>query len=219
MSPKEAGKGSEQATEPRWRRQPEQRPQQILDAALAEFSERGLEAARVEDIASRAGVSKATIYLYFPGKTELFREVMHRRVRGIRDAVSGSERRETAAASLMALIGVIWSQVRTPEFDPVHRLVQAEANAFPELVREYVREVRRPVIEAVQSLLDWGVDLGEFSPGDSAARARMLLALVIKHAVWCARPEFMESLGSLDDETVLRQLQEFYMAAIRGGDA
>ncbi len=210
---------TERATEPRWRRQPEQRPGQILDAALAEFSERGLEAARVEDIAARAGVSKATIYLYFPGKTELFTEVMHRRVRGIREAVAGVERGESATVSLEDLISVIWAQVRSPEFDPVHRLVQAEANAFPELVREYVREVRRPVMEGVESLLDWGVERGEFSPGDAAARARMLLALLIKHAVWCARPEFMESLGGLDDETVLQQLLDFYMAAIRGGEA
>src|SRR3954469_24182181 len=71
---------SESATEPRWRRLPEERPRQILEAALAVFAERGLAAARLEDIAKRAGVSKGTIYLYFPNKEELFREVIRNSV-------------------------------------------------------------------------------------------------------------------------------------------
>ena len=52
---------SEAVTEPRWRRLPEERPRQILDAALAVFAERGLAAARLDDIAKRAGLSKGTI--------------------------------------------------------------------------------------------------------------------------------------------------------------
>src|SRR6478672_8571642 len=68
---------SEAVTEPRWRRLPEERPRQILDAAFAVFAERGLAAARLDDIAKRAGLSKGTIYLYFPNKEELFREVVH----------------------------------------------------------------------------------------------------------------------------------------------
>src|SRR5215831_14907027 len=61
---------------PRWRRLPEERPRQILEAALDVFGERGLAGARLDDIARRAGVSKGTIYLYFPNKEELFREVI-----------------------------------------------------------------------------------------------------------------------------------------------
>ena len=67
---------SEPVAEPRWRRLPEERPKQILEAALAVFAERGLAAARLEDIAKRAGVSKGTIYLYFENKEELFRGVV-----------------------------------------------------------------------------------------------------------------------------------------------
>src|SRR6185312_13810529 len=73
---------SETSTEPRWRRLPEERPRQILAAALEVFGEHGLAAARLDDIAKRAGVSKGTIYLYFPNKEELFREM-------VRDIVVG----------------------------------------------------------------------------------------------------------------------------------
>ncbi|HEY6829781.1 MAG TPA: helix-turn-helix domain-containing protein, partial [Gemmatimonadaceae bacterium] len=55
---------------------PEDRPRQILSAALEVFGECGLAAARLEDIAKRAGLSKGTIYLYFPNKDELFRAVI-----------------------------------------------------------------------------------------------------------------------------------------------
>src|SRR6476660_8545742 len=61
---------------PKWRRRPEDRPQQIIAAALTVFGERGLANARLQDIADRAGVSKGTIYLYFPNKEELFREMI-----------------------------------------------------------------------------------------------------------------------------------------------
>ena len=66
--------------EPRWRRLPEERPRQILDAALEVFGERGLAGAKLDEIARRAGVSKGTIYLYFPNKEELFREMIRQTV-------------------------------------------------------------------------------------------------------------------------------------------
>ena len=54
------------------------RSQEILDAALAVFSEYGYHEARIEDIAERAGVGKGTVYLYFPGKRELFQALITR---------------------------------------------------------------------------------------------------------------------------------------------
>ncbi|HMF99610.1 MAG TPA: helix-turn-helix domain-containing protein, partial [Gemmatimonadaceae bacterium] len=61
---------------PKWRRCPEDRPEQIIKAALEVFGECGLANARLQDIAERAGVSKGTIYIYFPNKEELFREMI-----------------------------------------------------------------------------------------------------------------------------------------------
>lgn len=91
------------ATSVRWRRLPEARPQQILDAAFEVFGERGLAGARLEDIARRAGVAKGTIYLYFPNKEALFKEMIRQTViahleRSERDFVD--DRRTTATAQL-----------------------------------------------------------------------------------------------------------------------
>ena len=52
---------------PRQRRK-ETRPQELLDAALELFVEKGFAAARAEEVARRAGVSKGTLYLYYPSK-------------------------------------------------------------------------------------------------------------------------------------------------------
>ncbi|MDH4288584.1 MAG: TetR/AcrR family transcriptional regulator, partial [Aquincola sp.] len=57
-------------------RRKEARPQELLDAALALFVEKGFSATRAEEVAQRAGVSKGTLYLYYPSKEELFKAVI-----------------------------------------------------------------------------------------------------------------------------------------------
>ena len=46
---------------PKWRRRKEARPGEIVDAALEVFAEKGFAAAKLDDIARRAGISKATL--------------------------------------------------------------------------------------------------------------------------------------------------------------
>src|ERR1044071_6850788 len=60
----------------RWQRRKDARPAEILAAALACFKERGFTATRLEDLAAKAGVTKGTIYLYYPSKEELFKAVV-----------------------------------------------------------------------------------------------------------------------------------------------
>src|ERR1043166_8441388 len=76
----------------RWSRRKEARPQEILDAALAVFAEKGFAAARMEEVARRAGVTKGTIYRYFPSKEELFKSL-------VRVAIGGTLEQVTAFAS------------------------------------------------------------------------------------------------------------------------
>ena len=68
--------------------EPAARRQAILDAALSVFAERGFEAARLDDVAARAGVAKGTLYLYFRDKEALFEELMRSAVSPIIEAVS-----------------------------------------------------------------------------------------------------------------------------------
>src|SRR5271169_5981229 len=109
--------------EPRWRRMPEERPRQILEAAFRTFSDCGLANARLEEIAKRAGVSKATIYLYFPNKEELFREVVRHTVGDAIDETERTLKGETATEDLLQFMQAHWRFVRSATFPPLYRWV------------------------------------------------------------------------------------------------
>ena len=57
---------------------PEVRALQILDAALVEFSVQGFNAARMDDIASRCGLSKGGLYAHFSSKEQIFKALLTR---------------------------------------------------------------------------------------------------------------------------------------------
>jgi AcrR family transcriptional regulator len=61
-------------------RDPEATKRRILDAALREFSDKGIAGARVDAIAARANVNKRMLYYYFGSKDGLFRAILQRRV-------------------------------------------------------------------------------------------------------------------------------------------
>src|SRR5438874_2547098 len=155
---------SSSSQEPRWRRLPEERPRQIIEAALAVFGERGLAAARLDDIAKRAGLSKGTIYLYFPNKEELFREVVRSTV------VSKLEEREQALLGaagpatevLDKFMRTYWKFIRSSEFAPIFRLVHAEIHNFPDLAAFYAEEVVARGHKLIATLIEKGVESGEF---------------------------------------------------------
>ena len=84
-------------------RRKDARPLELLDAALELFVEKGFAAARAEEVAQRAGVSKGTLYLYYPSKEELFKAVIVRnlssRIADTAQQVEAWRRRHGAAAA------------------------------------------------------------------------------------------------------------------------
>jgi AcrR family transcriptional regulator len=203
--------------EPRWRRLPEERPGQILTAALAVFGERGLAAARLEDVAKKAGLSKGTIYLYFPNKEELFREMVRHNV------VSAIEEREQlvnaangAASEVLAqYLRSYWKFIRSEQFAPIFRLIHAELQNFPDLARFYAEEVVARSHRLLSTLIVRGMDSGEFRRADPHVAARMLTAPFVMHGVWCTHREFFESVALKSDEQVLEELIDFSLHALR----
>lgn len=213
--PRTAEPIAEEAAEGKARRRtPEQRPRQILAAALTIFAEQGLAGARIDDIADAAGIAKGTVYLYFPSKDDLFRGVIRDTFAGMLAAVRAVPTSRDATADLRAFASQYWTFLRSAHFENVYRLINAEIHAFPELAREYSSEVRTPVRRAATDILDRGEAAGVFRRGDNAARARMLLALLWQHAVWCARRELHADLADRTDAQVLEEILTFYMEAV-----
>ncbi len=151
---------------PRRSRRKEARPGELLEAALSLFLEKGYAATRVEAVAARAGVSKGTLFLYFPSKEELFKAV-------VRHSISGCyanwqlelDRYQGSSAALLArAFEVWWQQIASTQAGGICRLMWAEAAHFPELAAFYRHEVDEPGHAMLERILQRGMDSGEFRP-------------------------------------------------------
>jgi len=207
------------ATEPRWRRLPEERPKQILDAALAVFAERGLTAARLEDIAKRAGVSKGTIYLYFANKEELFRGVVRSSViEFIERGEAAFEQDRDPMRALDLWMEGHWTWIRSATFPAMHRLVNSELRDFPDLATFYATEVVGRAQRLVREILERGMETGVFRRMDANVASRMLSALFVTHGTWYHQKNSFKSVANIPEGVLLAQIRDFFLHAMRPED-
>jgi Transcriptional regulator len=202
--------------QPRWRRLPEERPAQILEAALDVFAERGLGAARLEDIARRAGLSKGTIYLYFPNKEALFQEVIRQTVvsqieSGERDFESSTT---SATDNLEQHMRRDWKFIRSPKFAPIFRLIHAELSQHPELARFYADEGVTRSHRLLAAIIRRGIEQGEFRDVDPLVAARMLSAPFVMHGIWCRHRDAFTWMAKKSDDEVLDELVNYHLSAL-----
>jgi AcrR family transcriptional regulator len=153
----------------------EARREAILAAALEEFSSPGFAAARLDDVAKRAGVAKGTIYLYFRDKEALFQEL----VRSMLTPVVGSiEALRDADVPLRVLseqmIELFTREIFGTKRREVIRLMITEGRRFPKLAEFYYREVLSRIMAAMRVLIERAAARGEVPP--SLARFPQLLA-------------------------------------------
>lgn len=198
------------------RRAPEERPQQILEAALHEFAKRGLAGARLDDIAKRAGIAKGTIYLYFPNKEALFREMVKVSIVDALNEAEATERAQksdSAESRLRSLASGWWHFLRTDQVHVIHKLVHAELANFPDLMAYYAEEVIAKGRRMVSGIIVDGIASGEFRPLNPAIASRMYSAIWLQHSTWCSTRAFHQQLGS--DAEVLSEMLDFYLYALR----
>ena len=190
---------------PRWLRRAEARPQELLDAALALFVERGYAATRLEEVAARAGVAKATLYRYYENKLELFKAVVRRSlVAGFDElAAQRPHRPGSAREELVRLLTAFVQRVAGSPLSGIPKLVIAEAGNFPELARFYHDEVIQRGRAVVVGTLGSGIKAGEFRPVDvdyawRIVIAPLLLAIIWKHSFAAFEGEALDFRRHLD---------------------
>ena len=205
---------SVRSAQPKWRRQPEHRPQQIIEAALEVFGECGLANARLQDIAERAGVSKGTIYLYFPNKEELFREMVRQTAVAAIEHAEKTVGRGTPTEQLYFAIRGYWNFVRSPVFSTIYRLVLGELHQFPDLAKFYADEVVSRGLKLLSGIIRKGVDTGEFREIDPMIAARMLVALTVMHGIWRDEHTGVPLLRDKKDEQIFQEVAQFYLHSI-----
>ncbi len=165
---------------PRQRRK-EARPQELLDAALALFVEKGFAATRMDEVAQRAGVAKGTLYLYYPSKEELFKAVVRHNLGAlIAEGLEAVGQFEGSSSELLALLmNTWWDRVGGTPAAGIHKIVVAEVRNFPELAQFYADEVIVPADRLFTSAVQRGIDRGEFRPLPLREAALALMAPMI----------------------------------------
>ena len=150
--------------EPRFQRRKEDRPAEITQAALAAFAEKGYAATKVDEVAKRAGVSKGLLYLYFKTKEDLFKAVIRSFLSPRIDALI-SNIEETDLSAEEFLRGPFLAFARSLPKSPAKilvRLMIAEGPKHPDLVEWYWDNVVSRALAALRTLIERGVDNGEF---------------------------------------------------------
>ncbi|MEW6452844.1 MAG: TetR/AcrR family transcriptional regulator [Pseudomonadota bacterium] len=139
-----------------------ERREAILHAALEEFAASGFAAARLDDVAKRAGVAKGTIYLYFADKETLFRELIHMELTPVVGALIHAAQADVPVRLFTEqLIEVFVREVYETRRRDVIRLIITEGPRFPAIAEFYYREVVSRVLEAVRALMRRAIERGE----------------------------------------------------------
>jgi AcrR family transcriptional regulator len=168
---------------PRWRRQPAARPRQILEAAFRIFGRRGLHGGRLEDVAREAGVSKGTIYLYFPDKAALFAAMMQSRVNGIMPPGPAAVAGGSARGELTRIGRRLYRFFNSPAFLALYRTLVGEAPDFPEAAGTVYREGILPANRRLAAVFQAGIDRGEFRQVDPLIASRAFVGMLQVFAV------------------------------------
>ena len=167
-------------------RRKQARPGELLDAALALFVEKGFAATRAEEVALRAGVSKGTLFLYFPSKEELFKAVVRENV--VRHQTEGAEQIARFEGSTAALLEHLmlewWRRYGATPASGISKLVMSEASNFPDLAHFFQEEVVTPGHAMIGSVLQRGIDRGEFRAIDLDLTVHSVLAPLLFLVTW-----------------------------------
>jgi AcrR family transcriptional regulator len=187
----------------------------IIKAALDEFTENGFVAARMEDIAGRAGVGKGTIYLHFKDKEALFEAIIRQQIIPlVGAAASGPSPDETVRAFLERVIVPQFHDLHRSQRGAAIRLLIAEAGRFPKLADLYFRMVVEPGLAVFSNLARRAVKTGELEGTALVRFPHLFVAPVVIGLLWSG---LFERHRHLDVEEMLRAFfdQLFVRPALR----
>ena len=173
-------------TSPKRERRKEARPGELVKAALDLFVEKGFAATRVDEVAARAGVSKGTLFLYFESKEDLFKAVIRDNIANLFPAWNEEFKtfEGSSAEMLHYAMDLWWLNVGNTPASGIVKLVISEAQNFPEIAAFYQKEVVEPGTGLLQSILQRGVERGEFEHMDTSKSVFSIIAPMIFLMMW-----------------------------------
>jgi len=163
----------------------DERRQAMLAAALEVFVEKGFAAARMDDIARAASLSKGTVYLYFPSKEDLFEAVLRNVALPNVEHMEGLMR--DAPSVSVALDGVaqfVPHLIRETRLPQIMKLLISESGTFPQIVQAYREDVLDRLLVAVAGLLARAHEAGDIDAPEPMLAARLVAAPIAFSALW-----------------------------------
>jgi len=217
--PVPSSRSPDSSTDLKWRRLPEERPQQILMAAIDAFGEHGIAATRLEDIAARAGVSKGTIYLYFESKEDLFREVVRQvlvpRMQEVERALDSG----TPTEQLERYMRLQWEHFERRSAAGWIRLVVAELHKHPDLAAVYYTEAVSVGNKVLGGILRRGMDTGEFRAMDPLEALAIIKAIALMNVLWSQTPLPTGAGTTVNRAARIDTMVDFVLHALRPAPA
>ncbi len=161
------------------------RREDILDAAREEFNARGFAGARLDDIARKAGISKAAIYLQFESKEAIFRALVTEILEKMLPQIAPSDPGEESAEKLIRqFIAMAFAQFTSRELAFLPRMILGEGQNFPELARFYHDHAILRVMAMIEAMIERGVTRGEFVCAMPQHACRSIVGGIVLAALW-----------------------------------
>jgi len=166
-------------TEPAAEHVPSRKECQILSAARTQFLEQGFADTSMDAIARAAGVSKATLYAYFPSKETLFRNLIEIECSEKCTDVPSPALDAGVAAALRELCGHFVARFLTKESAAFFQAVSSERWRFPELCHLYFNSGKQKVLDLVAAYLEEAKARELLDFDDAQMAAEQLLHLTV----------------------------------------
>lgn len=201
------------AGQPKFRRRKADRPDEIVAAAFEVFGEKGFAAARLDDIAARAGVSKGAIYLYFTTKEDIFQAVVEQGVApNLQNlAILATANPQNFPDLVRGFAGMMAHMASTTPLGGILKMVIGEARNFPELAKVWHDRLIVPALSALSAAIAAAQARGEIRPGDPRLYAVSLISPLLVGVIWRetftpigAAPFDLPALMEQHVETLLR---------------
>jgi TetR/AcrR family transcriptional regulator len=201
----------------RWARRKESRPGELLAAALDSFVEFGFAATRLEDIATKAGVSKGTLYLYFKNKEELFKAVLKESILPLIEEFADEAKTSTLSNDdlIRYFFSQWWLRFGNTKLSGVCKLMTAEAGNFPDLALFFQQEVIERNNQLLLSIVRKGVADGDYQPKNYDIAVHLWMAPIVLHTIWSNSIGKCVPTLTIPDDEYIAMHAEFVLVTLK----
>lgn len=201
----------------RWERRPDQRPSELLDAALRTFARRGYANTRLEDVAASVGVTKGTIYHYFATKEELLlRAIDHYHEQAFRPLEKViRERRGPVSATIRLFLRRAFGALDDGKLSVLVLLAQGLASEVPEAYNRWLAKGPVRGWQLLATLIEAGKKSGEFRvDADGEIIARTTISGLLLQFAWQRHAEGVPAVA-VDADRLIDSTTDALLHALR----